>query len=125
MKSKNHKAICQRCGSWKRWAKQACESCSFQPVKPEDLAKAFILSESFTVGGQTIGRSHAELSAIADKIRSGEQPTFESSEVESVEGSIKAFLSVRPTEIFVGLLRWIAPPFVLLGAVYLLIAFLR
>jgi hypothetical protein len=117
----NLKAVCIRCGNPKRYAPERCGKCGFAPRSNTDLAKSFILSAAFDVGGKTIGRPADELSRIAEAVASNRPQVFSKPELVDVEKQVAAFRAISGRKLLVSLLRWLGPPILIIAIVYLLL----
>ena len=65
------KAVCIRCGSFKKQAFSVCPECGLKPKTDFEAARALILSEKTVIGDTEIGHTLEELKEIADAIRRG------------------------------------------------------
>ena len=121
MAMSNLRAVCIRCGNLKRYAPERCGQCEFMPRSNTDLAKSFILSAEFDVGGKTIGRHADELSRIAEAVAGGRPYAFPEPELADVEKQVAAFRAITGRKLLVSLLRWLGPPILIIAIVYLLL----
>lgn len=115
------RAVCIRCGNGKRHAPERCTQCGFTPRSNADLAKSFILSAAFDVGGKTIGRGPDELPQIAASVSGGRPYEFSDAEVAAVEQQVAAFRAITPRRLLVSLIRWLGPPLLIVAIVFLLL----
>ena len=115
------RAVCVRCGNSKRYAPGRCRRCEFTPRSNADLAKSFILSAAFDVGGQTIGRAPDELAGIAESLSRGRPYEFSAAEVAAVEKQLAAFRAITPRRLLVSLVRWLGPPLLIIAIIFLLL----
>jgi hypothetical protein len=122
---KNLRAVCVKCGASKHFAPDACSGCLFTPVSDEDLARSFILSRSFSIEGQIVGRSPAELAKVASTIEKGQPYEFAAGEVADVAHAIRQFRSVKPRHVVGALARTFLPVVLLLLAMWIAIWVLR
>ena len=123
-----NRALCIRCGEFKREFLAVCLGCGFEPKDDVDVAKSRILDFPYAFAdgedGDVVetGRSVAELKLISRLIKSGTPYSFPEDELQGVlrvwrqagEVSVGQWLSV--------ILRWLAPPAVV-AAVVLAYAF--
>jgi hypothetical protein len=114
-------AICIRCGAPKKHAPAKCHSCGFVPSSNTDLAKSFILSKTFDVADRSIGRSPAELAQISSAIAAGVPYEFSQAEVTEVGNQVAAFKSITPRRLALDLIKWLAPPVLILAILYALL----
>lgn len=122
---KTLRAVCVKCGASKRFAPDSCVGCQFTPVSNEDLAKSFILSRSFSVEGQVVGRSPTELAKLASQIEQGQPYEFAAAEIAAVAHAIQQFRSVKPRHVIGALARLFLPAVLLLLALWVAIWWLR
>lgn len=66
-----NKAVCIRCGTFKKQALSVCPQCGLQPKTDFEAARALILSEKTLIGSLEVGHSLEELQDIAQAIRRG------------------------------------------------------
>ncbi len=114
-------AVCIRCGSHKERPPNACANCGFAPSSQIDLAKSFILSQTFDVGETTIGRPLEELAEIAKAIAAGSPFAFEEAEIQAVAKEVAAFRAITPRRLFADLIKWVGPPLLILVLAYVLL----
>jgi len=113
------RAICLRCGAAKRQSTTACKSCGLDPRgDPRVVAQSHLLSIDRYEDGTDRKRYARELDDIADRIRAGEQVTFEESEIEREIEVIE--LGKRLTwrhgcRAFGLVMLWLAPLWLIIG----------
>ena len=89
-----HKAICIRCGEFKKHAFDTCKACDWTPKTDFEAARALILSLEADYAGQTIGKSIEELKSISESIRSGRPYAIDGEEQSRV---VRAYYSYQKT----------------------------
>ena len=70
-------AVCLKCGAFKKGALTWCPSCKHDPKDVEDQAKHFMVTSHF--------RSEAELHAVAERVKAGQELTFDPVQVEVIK----------------------------------------
>ncbi|WP_455221966.1 hypothetical protein [Kaarinaea lacus] len=78
------KAVCLRCGTFKKDAFATCPECGLAPKTDYEAARALILSEQTLYGDSEIGRSMEELEAISQSIKSGRPYPIDGEEQKAV-----------------------------------------
>lgn len=81
-----------------------------------------MLSPCFDAGEDVVGLAPAQLQQAAQLIQSGGHYTFDPKAVEKVVALQAAARAITPRKLVVDLVRWLAPPLLLLGAMYWLVA---
>jgi len=69
--STKKKAVCIRCGTFKKDAFAPCPGCGLRPQTDFETARALILSEKSALGSVEIGRTLEELESISESIKKG------------------------------------------------------
>ena len=111
-------AVCVRCGQFKSQALGACGSCGFTPNTEQEQAQSLILSPCFDVGEQVIGLPPAELQQAAHLIQGGGEYPFDPKAVSEVVATHSAARAITARRLFIDLLRWLAPPLLLLAMAF-------
>ena len=91
-----NKAICIRCGTFKKDAFAICKQCGLSPKNDFEAARALILSEKTLYGNVEIGKSVEELKAIAEAIRNGRPYPIDGDEQTRVVREYYAYLKTIP-----------------------------
>lgn len=91
-----YKAICVRCGEFKKDAFATCKACSWTPKTDFEAARSLILSLEAEYDGQTIGKSIEELKSISDAIRSGRPHAIDGEEQNRVVRAYYSYLKTIP-----------------------------
>lgn len=89
-----HKAICIRCGEFKKDAFASCKACSWTPKTDFEAARSLILSLEADYAGQSIGKPVEELKSISEAIRSGRPYAIDGEEQNRV---VRAYYSYQKT----------------------------
>ena len=90
------KAVCIRCGTFKKDAFAICPDCGLSPKTDYEAARALILSEKTLIGDVEIGRSAEELQKIAELIRKGRPYAIDGEEQKMVVREYYAYLKSLP-----------------------------
>lgn len=96
MASKKYKAVCVRCGTFKKDALAGCPECDLVPTTDYEAARALILSEKTLYGDIEIGRSPEELEAISRSIKSGRPYPIDGEEQKTVVRAYWNYLKSQP-----------------------------
>ena len=91
-----YKAICIRCGTFKKDAFAACKECALEPKTDFEAARALILSEKTIYGTTSIGKSIEELEEISEAIKNGRPYPIDGEEQKLVVREYMAYLKSRP-----------------------------
>ena len=91
-----NKAICIRCGTFKKNAFAICKQCGLSPKNDFEAARALILSEKTLYGNVEIGKSVEELKTIAEAIRNGRPYPIDGDEQTRVVREYYAYLKTIP-----------------------------
>ena len=91
-----NKAICIRCGAFKKDAFATCKQCDLTPKNDFEAARALILSERTLYGNVEIGKSIDELRTIAESIRNGRPYPIDGDEQSRVVREYHAYLKSLP-----------------------------
>lgn len=119
------KAVCIRCGSFKRLPFEKCTNCGFAPVTQEDCARSLMLSEAFDVGEETFGLTPAELRAAANTIRVGGKYTFDPKVLARVMTEHEFAKSITYRRLILDGVRWLLPVLLLFALGFWLLAHFR
>jgi hypothetical protein len=117
--------ICEHCGADREFIPAACPACGFQPKSLRELAIASLLTTAFDAGEESFGTKQESLDRIASEIRAGSRPTFDEQELSRHEEAVAEFLSVRPSQVYLYLLRFFLPLLLGLGCIWGLIYLLK
>jgi hypothetical protein len=93
---KKYKAVCIRCGSYKKDAFASCPECGLAPTTDYEAARALILSEKTFYGNIEIGRSPQELEAISRSIQGGRPYPIDGEEQKTVVRAYWDYLKSQP-----------------------------
>ena len=93
---KKKKAVCIRCGTFKKDAFAACPECGLAPETDYEAARALILSEQTLYGDTEIGRSMEELEAISQSIKNGRPYPIDGEEQKAVVRAYWHHLKSQP-----------------------------
>lgn len=115
------RSVCMRCGSFKRRALDTCATCGFAPSADDDIAKSMILSSAFDVGENTYGLADPDLEKAAALISDGRPYPFRADEIAQLAREYRAFTQTTRSTLIWSLVRWLGPPFLVLGLVWWLI----
>ncbi len=103
------KAVCVACGAFKNDALVTCPECGYQPESEYEVARSLILSQKFSVGQTTIGRTADELQKVADDIRSGRPYYFDAEEQRRVAELYREYEAAQSKRPALGFLKWLVP----------------
>jgi len=106
--------VCIKCGTFKSGVPHRCPQCDFKPSDELDIAKSFILSESFDGGDRVFGRSKQELKRVSDLLKGGGKYEFDEEELRLVLEEYRAFSTLTPLVLVKDIARWLAGPALLL-----------
>ena len=90
------KAVCIRCGTFKKDAFATCPECDLTPKTDFEAARALILSEKTAYGTVEIGRTAEELQTISEAIRSGRPYAIDGEEQKLVVREYWNYLKSQP-----------------------------
>jgi hypothetical protein len=90
------KAVCIRCGAFKKDAFSSCPDCGLTPKTDFEAARALILSEKTAYGETEIGRTIVELENISEAIRGGRPYPIDGEEQKIVVREYWAYLKSQP-----------------------------
>ena len=90
------KAVCIRCGTFKKDAFAKCPECDLTPNTDYEAARALILSELTFYGDTEIGRSMEELEVISQSIKSGRPYPIDGEEQKAVVRAYWNYLKTQP-----------------------------
>lgn len=90
------KAVCIRCGAFKKDAFTSCPECKLTPKSDFEAARALILSEKTVYGETEIGRTAEELEEISRSIRSGRPYPIDGEEQKIVVREYYSYLKSQP-----------------------------
>lgn len=92
------KAVCIRCGTFKKEALTTCPNCNLTPKTDYEAARAFIVSEKFSFGDSDveIGRSMEELQKIAAAIQNNRPYAIDGEEQKMVVREYYKYLKSLP-----------------------------
>lgn len=107
-------AVCIECGTFKSGVSRPCPQCSYKPNDEREIAKSFILSESFDAGDRVFGRSNEELERISEVLKGGGEYQFDENEIGQVLEEYRSFSAVTPLTLVKHFTRWLAGPAILL-----------
>ena len=91
-----NRAICIRCGHFKKDAFATCKSCNLTPKTDFEAARALILSEKTNYGDAVIGKGMEELQAISQAIQNGRPYPIDGEEQTQVVRTYYAYLKTLP-----------------------------
>ena len=111
------KAVCVACGAFKGDALATCSACDYQPASEYEVARSVILSQAFTVGKVTIGRTAEELERISTEIRGGRPYLFDAEEQRRVVEQYREYEAARSKRPTLGFLKWLVVLLLLAGLV--------
>jgi hypothetical protein len=111
------KAVCIRCGTFKKAAFAPCTECGLSPKSDYEAARALILSEKTFYGDVEIGRSAEELETISQSIKSGRPYPIDGEEQKAVVRAYYQYLQSqpKPRPPLSRILKWAIPLFILLS----------
>ena len=120
-------ALCIRCGGFKKNHAVACPACGFLPANDLEVAQSRILdfpysfSKGHDGGVVETGRSLSELQVISEQIKNGRPYVFPEEELAGVLEVWRQAKQTTPRQLWLALVKWLAPPLALAAAVaYLL-----
>ena len=113
------RSICIRCGTFKQFVSESCETCGFAPQSDEDIAKSFLLSTEFDAAEEVLGKSNDELLEISEQIRRGHYE-FDANDVQRHLTEYRKVKYTTPRTVIVDLVKW-GWPVLILAAVLVLI----
>jgi len=90
------KAVCIRCGAFKKDAFATCKQCELTPKTDFEAARALILSEKNVYGDVVIGKTAEELQMISESIRAGRPFPIDGDEQTRVVRAYYAYLKTLP-----------------------------
>ena len=90
------KAVCIRCGTFKKDAFATCPECNLTPSTDFEAARALILSEKTLYGVTEIGRTLEELEEISNAIRNGRPYPIDGEEQKLVVREYWNYLKSQP-----------------------------
>ena len=90
------KAVCIRCGTFKKDAFSTCKKCDLTPETDFEAARALILSEETLYGDVVIGKSAEELKSISESIRAGKPYPIDGDEQKRVVRAYYEYLKSIP-----------------------------
>jgi len=117
------RAVCMRCGEFKRDALRVCEKCGFLPKEAQESAKSLLLSECFDLGEEVIGLTKSELAQASEAIKSGNAYHFDEIELSKVTSEYLQAKSMPPRRLITDIAKWLAPPIILL-VLFIVMSFL-
>lgn len=91
-----HRAICVRCGEFKKNAFATCKACDLTPRTDFEAARALILSEKTLYGERYVGKTWEELEKISEAIRNGRPFAIDGEEQSEVVRIYYAYLKSLP-----------------------------
>lgn len=91
-----NRAVCIRCGAFKKDAFATCKECNLTPKTDFEAARALILSELTLYGDVSIGRPMEELELISQSIRNGKPYPIDGEEQKKVVREYSAYLKSLP-----------------------------
>lgn len=91
-----NKAVCIRCGNFKKDAFTTCKQCSLTPKNDFEVARALILSEKTFYGNTEIGKTIDELENISESIRNGKPYPIDGDEQTRVVREYYSYLKTVP-----------------------------
>ena len=91
-----NKAVCVRCGEFKKDAFATCKSCDLTPKTDFEAARALILSEQKRYGEELVGKTIDELKSISEAIRNGRPYAIDGDEQNRVVRAYYAYLKSLP-----------------------------
>lgn len=111
-----HKAVCIRCGTFKKAAFAPCPECGLAPKSDYEAARALILAEKTFYGDVEIGRSSEELKNISQSIKSGRPYPIDGEEQKAVVRAYYNYLQSqpKPKPSLIQYLKWIIPSLILI-----------
>lgn len=114
-------AVCIKCGNFKPSGLAKCTECGFLPTAEDDAVRSLILSKVFDAGQETVGLNPDELVAASEAIRAGRPYNFDPNAVAKVRLLHRAAKAITPRRLAIDLVRWLAPPIILLAVAYWLL----
>lgn len=90
------KAVCIRCGTFKKDAFASCPDCELAPKTDFEAARALILSEKTVYDKTEIGRTIEELEEISKTIKSGRPYPIDGEEQKIVVREYWKYLKSQP-----------------------------
>src|SRR5690349_16749953 len=115
------RAVCIRCGEFKRDSLKACGNCGFHPAAPKERAESLMLSECFDLGEEVVGLARGELERTSATIKAGDAYHFDAAEVSRVTGLYLQAQSITGRRLLVDGVKWLAPPILLVILFYVVI----
>jgi len=91
-----YKAVCIRCGTFKKDALATCSSCQLIPKTDFEAARALILSLQTEYAGVQVGKTIEELKNISEQIKSGRPFAIDGDEQSRVVRAYYAYLKTLP-----------------------------
>jgi len=73
-------AVCLNCGEFKHGAFNPCSKCHHTPNSPDDQARHLLVTDHYL--------ERAQLEQVSTKIKAGEKPAFNESQVEEIARTI-------------------------------------
>ena len=112
------KAICIRCGTFKKDAFATCKECDLTPKNDFEAARALILSKKTVYGTTSIGKTIEELERISEAIKGGRPYPIDGEEQKIVVREYSAYLKSLPKpKWYQGKkIKWIAVGIILISA---------
>lgn len=87
------RAVCVACGEIKKRVFDKCASCDYRPRRDYEIARALILSESFTINdGVSLGKDFEQLEVISESIKRGRPYAYEHDEQQNVLSEYRRYL---------------------------------
>jgi len=93
-----NKAVCIKCGTFKKDAFSTCKKCDLTPKTDFEAARALILSEETLYGDVVIGKSPEELKSISESIRAGKPFPIDGDEQTRVVRAYYEYLKTIPAK---------------------------
>ena len=90
------KAVCIRCGTFKKEALVSCPNCEFVPKNDYEAARSLILSEKMVLADIEIGQTMEDLHVISESIRNGRPYPIDGEEQKRVVRAYYAYLKSLP-----------------------------
>ena len=87
------RSVCVTCGEMKKQVFAKCPSCDYRPQRDYEIARALILSETFTINDDVqLGRDFDQLETISEAIKRGRPYPYEHDEQQQVLYEYRRYL---------------------------------
>jgi len=119
-------AICLECGRWKSAPFAGCSACGFvpKPGSDDELKSVYLSLGRYDNGGER-EKYRAQLCEMAGTIASGGSISFDAKEIARLSEQRNQFRSASTSAAWLAVMRFFLPAVLFLGALVLLIIFLK